>query len=88
MANSRQAKKRARQNRRRSQINGARVSRIRTFVKKVETAIGSGDEAAAREALRVAQPEIMRGVNKGLLKRNTASRRVSRLSRRVKALAT
>ena len=88
MANSRQAKKRARQNRRRSQINGARVSRIRTFVKKVETAIESGDEAAAREALRVAQPEIMRGVNKGLLKRNTASRRVSRLSRRVKALAT
>lgn len=88
MANSRQAKKRARQNRRRSQINGARVSRIRTFVKKVETAIESGDEAVAREALRVAQPEIMRGVNKGLLKRNTASRRVSRLSRRVKALAT
>ena len=64
-----------------------RMSRIRTFVKKVETAIASGDVVAAREAFRTAQPELQRGVTRGVLHRNTASRKVSRLSARVKALA-
>lgn len=62
------------------------MSRVRTFVKKVETAIESGDKTAAQAALKAAQPEIMRGVTKGVLRRNTASRRVSRLSARVKAM--
>ena len=63
------------------------MSRIRTFVKKVETAIAAGDPAAAREALRDAQPELQRGVTRGVLHRNTASRKISRLAARVKALA-
>ncbi len=63
------------------------MSRIRTFMKKVETAIASGDADAAREALRVAQPEIQRGVSRGVLHRNTASRKISRLAARVKAVA-
>lgn len=86
MAHSLQAKKRVRQNRRRAEINRARLSRIRTFVKKVATAIESGDQEAARSALRAAQPEIMRGASKGVLQRNTAARRISRLSKRVKAM--
>ncbi len=87
MANHKSAKKRNRRNANRALINGARISRIRTFVKKVEAAIAAGDPAAAREALRVAQPELQRGVSRGVLHRNTASRKISRLSSRIKALA-
>ena len=87
MANHKSAKKRIRRNAKRALINGARMSRIRTFVKKVETAIASGAAAVAREALRVAQPEIQRGVTRGVVHRNTASRKISRLAARVKALA-
>jgi small subunit ribosomal protein S20 len=87
MANLQSAKKRVRRNARRTAINHARMGRIRTFVKKVETAIDGGDHDVAREALKAAQPEIMRGVTKGMLHRNTASRKISRLSARVKALS-
>ena len=87
MANNTSAKKRIRRNARRAAINGARMSRIRTFVKKVETAIESGDADGARTALRNAQPEIQRGVTRGVLHRNTASRKISRLAARVKAVA-
>lgn len=87
MANSLQAKKRIRRNDRRATINKSRVSRIRTFVRKVEEAIASGDQATAAEALKTAQPEIMRGVTKGVLHKKTASRKVSRLAKRVKAIA-
>ena len=86
MANSPQAKKRARQNERRFEINKARRSRIRTSLRKVEEAIASGDKEAAASALRAAQPELMRGVTKGVLHKNTVSRKMSRLSARVKAL--
>ena len=86
MANSPQAKKRARQNARRFAVNKARRSRIRTYLRKVEEAIASGDKDAAASALRVAQPELMRGVTKGILHKNTAARKMSRLSSRVKAL--
>jgi len=86
MANTPQAKKRARQNEARFQINKARCSRIRTFLRKVEEAIESGDKEAATAALRAAQPELMRGVTKGVFHKNTASRKVSRLASRVKAL--
>jgi len=87
MANSPQAKKRARQNEKRFQINKARRSRIRTYLRKVEEAIASGDQDAAATALRAAQPELMRGVTKGVFHKNTASRKMSRLASRVKALA-
>ncbi|EKE43798.1 ribosomal protein S20 [Oceaniovalibus guishaninsula JLT2003] len=87
MANSPQSAKRARQNERRFEINKARRSRIRTFVRKVEEAIASGDKDAAQTALRVAQPEMMRGVTKGVAHKNTVARKLSRLSGRVKALA-
>ena len=86
MANTPQAKKRIRRNDRRAEINNARVSRIRTFVKKVEAAIEGGDKPAASEALAAAQPEIMRGVARGVLHKNTASRKFSRLTKRVAAL--
>ena len=86
MANSPQSKKRARQNEKRFAVNKARRSRIRTFLRKVEEAIASGDKEAASAALRMAQPELMRGVTKGVLHKNTASRKMSRLSARVKAL--
>ncbi|WP_377510266.1 30S ribosomal protein S20 [Octadecabacter sp. R77987] len=86
MANTPQAKKRARQNEARFQVNKARRSRIRTYLRKVEEAIASGDKDAASAALRAAQPEIMRGVTKGVMHKNTASRKVSRLSARVKAI--
>jgi len=86
MANTPQSKKRARQNDRRAAVNKARRSRIRTHLRKVEEAIASGDQAVAVAALRAAQPELMRGVTKGVLHKNTASRKVSRLSSRVKAL--
>lgn len=87
MANTPQAKKRIRRNDRRAEINGNRVSRIRTFIKKVESALESGDKAAAAAALTAAQPELARGVAKGVLHKNTASRKFSRLSKRVQALA-
>jgi small subunit ribosomal protein S20 len=87
MANTPQAKKRIRRNARRTDVNTARTSRIRTFIKKVEAAIESGDKAAAASALHAAQPEIMRGVSKGVLDKNTASRKFSRLNKRVVALA-
>jgi len=86
MANHKSAEKRIRQTARRTEVNGARISRIRTFVKKVETAIDSGDKAAAAEALKAAQPEMMRGTSKGVLHANTVARKISRLSARIKAL--
>jgi len=87
MANSPQSKKRARQAARRTLVNKSRRTRIRTFIRKVEEAIAGGDQAAAAEALRAAQPEIMRGVTKGVLHRNTASRKISRLAKGVKSLS-
>lgn len=87
MANTPQAKKRIRRNDRRAEINGARVSRIRTFVKQVETALASGDKSAAQAAIAKVQPELARGVAKGVLHKNTAARKISRLTRRAAALA-
>jgi len=87
MATHKSAEKRNRRAQRRTAINSARTSRIRTFVKKVETAIASGDKSAASAALKAAEPEMMRGVNKGVVHKNTASRKVSRLSARIKALS-
>jgi small subunit ribosomal protein S20 len=87
MANTPQAKKRIRRNDRRNEINGARVSRIRTFVKKVELAITAGDKSAAEAALKAAQPEMARGISKGVLHKNTVARKFSRLTKRVSALA-
>lgn len=87
MANTEQSKKRARQAEARYAVNKARRSRIRTFLRKVEEAIASGDQAAAAEALKNAQPELARGVTKGVLHKNTVSRKISRLSSRVKAIA-
>ena len=86
MANHKSAKTRIRRNERRAIINGDRMSRIRTYIKKVVMAIESGDAKAADEALRAAQPELYRGVSKGVLKKQTASRKMSRLSARVKAI--
>jgi small subunit ribosomal protein S20 len=86
MANTPQAKKRARQNEARFQVNKARRSRIRTFLRKVEEAITSGNKDAASAALRDAQPELMRGVTKGVFHKNTVARKMSRLSARVKAI--
>ena len=87
MANSPQSKKRARQMVARQTVNKARRSRIRTFLRKVEKAIASGDKSAASVALQAAQPELMRGVSKGIMHKNTAARKMSRLSARVKAIA-
>lgn len=87
MANSRSAKKMIRKIDRRTAVNRARRSRIRSFIRKVEEAIASGDKAAADTALKAAQPEIMRGATKGVLHKRQASRKMSRLSARVKALA-
>lgn len=86
MANTPQAKKRIRRNDRRAEINGTRVSRIRTFIKKVESALASGDKDAASTALAAVQPELQRGVAKGVLHKNTVARKMSRLSKRVAAL--
>lgn len=86
MANTPQSKKRARQSERRQDVNKARRSRIRTFLRAVEEAIASGDQAAAAAALKAAQPELMRGVTKGVVHKNTASRKMSRLASRVKAI--
>jgi small subunit ribosomal protein S20 len=87
MANHKSAEKRMRQTERRTAINRARVSRIKTFVKKVEIAISSGDKNSAIAALKTAQPEIHRGVSKGVLHKNTAGRKLSRLSARIKSLS-
>ena len=88
MANHKSARTRIRRNERRAIINGDRMSRIRTYIKKVVQAIESGDAQAADNALRAAQPELYRGVSKGVLKKQTAARKMSRLSARVKALKT
>ncbi|MBW6528568.1 30S ribosomal protein S20 [Sphingomonas sp. RHCKR7] len=87
MANTPQAKKRIRRNERRAEVNGNRVGRIRTFVKKVEAALAAGDKAAAATALQAAQPELARGVAKGVLHKNAAARKFSRLTKRVAGLA-
>ena len=86
MANTKSAKKAARQAERRTLINKGRRSRMRTYVRKVEEAIASGDKEAAAVALREAHPEIMRSASKGIIHKNTASRKISRLSARIKAL--
>ena len=86
MANTNSAKKATRASARRTEINKNRVSRIRTFVRKLEEAIASGDKANAESAFNAAQPELMRGAQKGVMHKNTASRKVSRLAARVKAI--
>ncbi|WP_375566793.1 30S ribosomal protein S20 [Oceaniradius stylonematis] len=87
MANTRSAKKATRKIEARTEVNTARRSRVRTQIRKVEEAIAAGDQAAATEALKVAQPELMRAASKGVMHKNTASRKVSRLASRVKAIA-
>jgi len=87
MANTASARKRIRQTQRRTERNHARKSRMRTFIKKVELAIGSGDKQAAVDALRVAQPEMQRAATKGVVHSNTVARKLSRLSARIKALS-
>lgn len=87
MPNIASAKKRMRQTKRRTEVNRSRINRVRTFEKKVATAIAAGDKKAAEEALKAAQPEIMRGVTKGVLHKNTAARKMSRLSKRIKSLS-
>jgi small subunit ribosomal protein S20 len=87
MANTPQAKKRIRRNATRAAVNGARVSRIRTFIKAVETAIAAGKKDDAAAALKQAQPEMARGVARGVMHKNTASRKFSRLAKRVAALS-
>ena len=86
MANTPQAKKRIRRNDKRAEINHSRVSRIRTTIKAVETALASGKKADAAEALKTVQPELFRGVARGVIHKNTASRKFSRLAKRVAAL--
>lgn len=88
MANTTSAKKATRKIVRRTEVNKARRSRMRTFLRKVEEALASGDQSAAAAALKAAQPEIMRAAQKGVVHKNTASRKVSRLSARVSALAS
>ncbi|GAB4147097.1 MAG: 30S ribosomal protein S20 [Sphingomonadales bacterium] len=87
MANSPSARKRIRTNARRAVINRNRLSRIRTLIKKVENAVAGGDQEAARAALQAAQPALQRGVAKGVVHRNTAARKMSRLVRRVEGLS-
>ena len=87
MAHHRSAKKRIRQTIRRTEVNRARTSRVRTFIKRVEKAVAAGDAAEARAALQVAEPEIRRAVTRRVLKLNTASRRISRLSKKVNSLS-
>jgi len=86
MANTPSARKAARKIARRTEVNTARKSRMRTFIRKVEEAVATGDKAAAADALKQAQPEIMRAAGKGVLHKNTASRKISRLAARVKSL--
>ena len=87
MANTPQAEKRIRRNARRAAVNKARLSRIRTHVKKVESAIAAGDKAGAAAALQAAQPELARGVAKGVLHKNTVARKFARLTKSVNAIA-
>ena len=87
MANTPQAKKRIRRNNARAEINHSRVSRIRTLIKAVESALASGKKADAAEALKKAQPEMFRGVARGVMHKNTAARKLSRLTRRLTTLA-
>jgi small subunit ribosomal protein S20 len=86
MANTPQAKKRIRRNANRAEINHSRISRVRTFIKAVESAIASGKKADAAEALKAVRPEIARGVARGVIHKNTAARKISRLSKRVASL--
>jgi len=88
MANTAQSKKRVRQIARKTAVNKNRRSRIRKYLRKVEEAIAGGDQSAAQNALKAAQPELMRGVNKGIFHKNTAARKMSRLSARVKAIGS
>ncbi len=87
MANLASAKKRARQNKRQKDVNVRRLGTLRTFVRKVETAIEAGNKADAEAALRAAQPHMMRGASKGVMPRNTVSRKLSRLSKQIKNMA-
>ena len=87
MAQHKSALKRIRRDAKQTLLNHSRISRIRTFIKKVEVAVDSGDKAAAHTALGLAQPEIMRGITKGVLHRNTAARKMSRLNARIAKLA-
>ena len=87
MANTPQAKKRIRRNMKRATINHSRISRIRTYIKQVESAIAAGKKGEAADALRMVQPEIARGVASGVIHKNTAARKVSRLSKRVASLS-
>ena len=86
MANTPQAKKRIRRNARREVINQSRISRIRTFIKQAESAIATGKKKEAAEALKAVQPEMARGVARGVIHKNTAARKISRLSKRVASL--
>jgi small subunit ribosomal protein S20 len=86
MANTPQAKKRIRRNLNRATVNHSRISRIRTFVKQVESALAAGNKKEAAEALKKAQPELFRGVARGIIHKNTAARKFSRLSKRLAAL--
>ena len=88
MANTTQSEKRARQSEARFAVNKARRSRVRTFVRKLEEAIASGDAEAVKVAFSAAQTELTRAVSKGLIHKNTVSRKISRLNARVKAVAT
>jgi small subunit ribosomal protein S20 len=86
MAQHKSAEKRIRQTKRRTEVNRARTSRMRSAVKEAEAAVASGDKTAAAKALRASEPELMRAVKAGLVKKNTASRKISRLAKRIKAL--
>lgn len=86
MPHHKSAEKRLRQTEKRTIINRSRLSRVRTFVKKVETAIATGDKAAAQSAFQLAQPEMHRATTKGVLHRNTVARKLSRLAARINAL--
>jgi len=87
MAHHKSAQKRIRSNARRAEVNTARVGRIRTFLKRVETAISSGNKDAAQAEFKLAQPELQRGTTRGVIHRNTVSRKLSRLTARIKAMA-
>jgi len=86
MANTKSAKKATRKIARRTAVNTARISRVRTFVRKVDEAIAAGDRTAASTALKAAEPELMRAASKGVLHKNTASRKVARLAKKVKSI--
>ena len=86
MAHHKSAKKRIRTNARRAEVNHSRISRIRTFLKRVETAIAAGDKSVAQEEFKAAQPELQRGATRGVLHGNTVARKLSRLSSRIKAM--